>query len=144
MHKKILCLIIILLFGFFAVPVVNASELTASDYGVSYKLDNATTETQKKASCESVFGDPSDTDSFAYYLKQILRLIQFLGPLLCAVLTVIEFVKAVASQDKELLSKASKKTVIRIVLALILFFVPLIVDLLFDNVLGWYGTCGIE
>lgn len=140
MLKKITYLLLICLFSFFALNEVKAIE---SDYvvnDVNYKLDSAT----KEETCKSVFGDPKNETSFAYYLNQILKLVQYLGPILCAVFTIIEFVKAIASQKNDALSHAAKKTVIRIILAMVLFFVPLITNFLFDDVLGWYGTCGIE
>lgn len=140
MLKKITYLLLICLFSFFALNEVKAMESDYVDNGVYYKLGS----TSKEDTCESVFGDPKQETSFAYYLNQILKLVQYLGPILCGVFTIIEFVKATASQDKELLSKAAKKTVIRIILAMVLFFVPLITNFLFDDVLGWYGTCGIE
>lgn len=140
MLKKITYLLIICLFSFFALTEVKAMNNEYVSNDVNYKLDSS----DVKKSCESVLGDPKDENSFAYYLNQILRMIQYLGPILCGVLTIIEFVKATASQDKELLSKAAKKTIVRVILAMVLFFVPLITNFLFDNVLGWYGTCGIE
>lgn len=140
MLKKITYLLIICLFSFFALTEVKAMNNEYVSNDVNYKLDSS----DVKKNCESVLGDPKDENSFAYYLNQILRMIQYLGPILCGVLTIIEFVKATASQDKELLSKAAKKTIVRVILAMVLFFVPLITNFLFDNVLGWYGTCGIE
>ena len=67
---------------------------------------------------------------------------QYAGPILCLVLSVSDFIKAAASQDKDALSKATKTTGKRIALAMVLFFIPLLIDYLFP-LLGWYGTCEI-
>jgi hypothetical protein len=66
----------------------------------------------------------------------------YAGPILCLVLSISDFVKAAASQDKDALTKAGKTTGKRIMFAMILFFIPVLVDFLFP-LLGWYGTCGI-
>ena len=76
------------------------------------------------------------------FLQQIFDVIKYAGPLLCLVFSVIDFVKAAASQDKDALTKAGKTTGKRVVYALILFFIPTLINFLFP-LLGWVGTCGI-
>ena len=61
---------------------------------------------------------------------------------MCLILSVADFVKAAASQDKDALVKAGKTTGKRVVYALILFFIPTLINFLFP-LLGWVGTCGI-
>jgi hypothetical protein len=68
---------------------------------------------------------------------------KYAGPILCLVLSISDFVKATASQDKDALSKATKTTGKRIVYALILFFIPTLINFIFP-LLGWYDTCGIK
>ena len=92
--------------------------------------------------CNHVFGDPNTEGDFAYYLQQIFNVFKYLAPALVIVLSTVEFIKATASDDKDALMKATKKTGIRIVLAILLFFIPGLINFLFDK-LGWYGTCGI-
>lgn len=67
----------------------------------------------------------------------------YLAPILCVVLSMVDFIKASASQDKDALMKAGKNTAKRLVLALILFFLPALINFIFP-LLGWYGTCGIK
>lgn len=76
------------------------------------------------------------------FLQQVFNVIKYAGPILCLVLSVADFVKAAASQDKDALVKASKTTGKRVVYALILFFIPTLINFLFP-LLGWVGTCGI-
>lgn len=90
----------------------------------------------------SILGDPDQDGTVAQFLEQILTIMQYAGPVLCLVLSVADFVKAAASQDKDALTKAAKTTGKRIALAMILFFIPVLIDFLFP-LLGWYGTCGI-
>ncbi|MDE5888420.1 MAG: hypothetical protein K2H20_00195, partial [Bacilli bacterium] len=93
--------------------------------------------------CNSLLGDPKRDGTFANFLQQIFTIMGYVAPLLCLVLSVFDFVKATASQDKDALMKATKRTAKRIVLAIVLFFLPTLINFLFP-LLGWYGTCGIE
>ena len=92
--------------------------------------------------CDSIFGDPNKDGDFANYLQQIFNVFKYLAPALVIVLSIVEFIKAAASDDKDALMKAGKKTGIRIALAISLFFIPGLINFLFEK-LGWYGTCGI-
>lgn len=133
MFKKMILVCMVLFCTFF----VSSPEVVEAYNGdVVYKLDGTS------EGCDTIFGDPEDDTSVAYFLNQILTIMQYAGPLLCLVLSISDFVKAAASQDKDALSKATKTTGKRIVLAMILFFIPVLVDFLFP-LLGWYGTCGI-
>ena len=62
---------------------------------------------------------------------------------MCLALSMMDFVKAVASQDKDALAKATKTTGKRIIYAMVLFFIPDLINFLFE-LLGWVGTCGIR
>ena len=61
--------------------------------------------------CNHMFGDPNKEGDFANYLQQIFNVFKYLAPALVIVLSIVEFIKAAASDDKEALLKASKKTV---------------------------------
>jgi hypothetical protein len=133
MQKNIVLIIAFLLLGFFLVNPVKVEAL--GEPVIMHELAD-------EDSCEGILGSPSDKDSVAYFLQQIFNVIKYLGPLLCLIFSVIDFVKAAASQDKEALAKAAKTTLKRIVLAMILFFIPLLINFLFP-LIGFYGTCGI-
>lgn len=133
MFKKwavILFMICSVLVGCYCNPV------EASTGQIVYRLDEA-------EDCESLFGDPTKDGTVANFLQQIFSIIGYAAPLLCLVLSVFEFVKATASQDKDALAKALKRTLKRIVYAILLFFLPMLINFLFP-LLGWYGTCGIQ
>ena len=122
------------LFFCFIIPVkaISSEEVTSSPLVLLDTNDK----------CNHVFGDPNTEGDFAYYLQQIFNVFKYLAPALVIVLSTVEFIKATASDDKDALMKATKKTGIRIVLAILLFFIPGLINFLFDK-LGWYGTCGI-
>jgi hypothetical protein len=93
--------------------------------------------------CEALFGDPEDSDSFAFLLQRVFNIMKYAGPLLCIIFSCIDFVKVVVSDDKDAMSKTIKKCLTRVVLALVLFFIPTVINFLFP-LLGFYGTCGIN
>ena len=101
----------------------------------------AKTKVYKK--CEDIFGNINDKTSTIYFMQQIYNVFKFGVPLLCVVLSIFEFVKAVASQDKDALSKATKRTLIRVILTFVLFIIPVLIDFIFP-LLGFEGTCGIS
>ena len=125
----------ILTFLFFCF-ITPAKALTYEDYVDSSIM------LLEEDKCHHIFGDPNTEGDFANYLQQIFNVFKYLAPALVIVLSIVEFIKAASSDDKEALLKASKKTGIRIVLAILLFFIPGLINFLFDK-LGWYGTCGI-
>ena len=66
------------------------------------------------------------------FLQQIFNIFKFIAPLLCLALSMMDFVKAVAGQDKDALSKATKTTGKRIIYAIVLFFIPDLINFLFE------------
>lgn len=134
MLKRMILLSMVLFCTFF---ITKPEYVEAYSGDVIYKLES------ESESCEGILGSPSNENSVAYFLQQVLTIMKYAGPILCLVLSISDFVKAAASQDKDALSKATKTTGKRIVLAMILFFIPVLVNFIFP-LLGWYGTCGIN
>lgn len=94
-------------------------------------------------------GDPQEVDTcdqiigngtFAYYLNQAFRFIQYLGPVLVIIYSTIEYIKVAATSDADLLKKTNKRTIIRMVFALLLFLIPMIIKVIL-NIIGFYGNC---
>lgn len=92
--------------------------------------------------CRALFGDPSKAGDFAYYLQIILDVIKYAGIVLCIVLTVVDFFKALLGEDKELYKPLTKKMFTRFFYAVALFFLPAIVKTLL-TLIDVYGTCNI-
>lgn len=125
MKKQLLFIFLFIIGTFF---ILNVAEVEAASLVSVMEV---------AAECEEVI------DAEVYeFLQQIFNVIKYAGPILCLAFSVIDFVKATASQDKDALAKAGKNTGKRVAFALILFFVPTLIDFLFP-LLGWVGTCGI-
>ena len=128
MYKKIF-IILFLVFGMFFIQNIEVKALDTS-YGIEYRLDN-------NDDCGGLFDK-----EVINFLQQIFNVMKYAAPILCFVLSVFDFVKAVASQKDDALQKAARTTGKRIIFAIVLFFIPDLIHFLFD-LLGWYGTCGI-
>lgn len=77
--------------------------------------------------CNAIFGV-----ELTKAIKSLFRFIQYLGPLLVALLSVVDFAKAALSGDPGDMKKASDKLMKRVIAAVLLFFIPIICGLLFD------------
>ena len=93
----------------------------------------------------SLLGDPSDPNSVAWLLQQVLNFIKIVGPILVIVLSSIDFAKVIIKSDDEAMAKAQKKLIIRLILAALLFFIPILVSVLLDLFgLTSSSTCGLN
>lgn len=140
MYKKILLMIGIILLSF-SISFVRVELIDTSEKSIL--LATKYNDADEKKQCTGLFGDPEDEDSFAYLLQYAFTIMKFAGPILCIAFSIVDFVKAVVSDKKDELARVVKRSLTRVVLALVLFFIPIIVDFLFP-LLGFYGTCGIK
>lgn len=111
-----------------------------------YALENNTLINVMKVTGESekcgAFGDPNQEGTFAYYMQQVFDVMKFLGIVFAIVMTIKDLVVAVADQKMELYKKLLGKTIKRVIYAILIFFLPVLLNLVF-SILGLYGTCGI-
>ena len=85
------------------------------------------------ASCtDTILGDPADENSTAWLLKQIFNYLKVLGPMVILVMSAIDFTKAIVAGDDETMQKCYKRLITRLVLAIALFVVPTLVEVLLD------------
>ncbi len=87
--------------------------------------------------CEGFLGSKTDKSAPAYYLHFALILIRYLAIILAVVLSVIDFFKAIFSQDKDMLKKASLTSVKRVIFAVLTFFIPIVLEFIL-GLLGAY------
>ena len=118
--------------------VGNETEKTAENI-VSY---NPTTKVELpgialgKVTCDSLFkNEIGNYNSTWQLLSTTLRFMQYLGIILATVLSIVDFVKVVPTQDKDAINKAAKKAVTRLIIAIVIFFVPIILDFILDLVI---------
>ena len=144
MKRKIILFsfgIFIICFTFFS-GFIDVSALSFSNNNLS---DNFFILATREEGCDSLFGSPSNPESVAWLLQQILNYLKILGPLLVLVLSSVDFAKAIISSDDDSLKKAQKKLVTRLLAAVLLFFIPFLVTWLLEIFgITSSATCGIE
>ena len=80
--------------------------------------------------CSGLFGDVITND-----INTALKYIKYLGPVLVIVLSMMDFIKAVASGNNDEFTNAWKRLLTRLILAILLFFVVDLVKVIF-NIFG--------
>lgn len=94
--------------------------------------------------CDSLLGKVTDKNAPAYYLHFAFNLIKYIAIVALLVLTVVEYVKAIASSNTDAIKKASQNTIKRLIIAVVIFLLPILIEFLF-SLFGWTtdATCGI-
>lgn len=78
--------------------------------------------------CKSILGDPNVEKSPAWYMSIVFSVIRYASIILLIVLSVMDFVGAIASQDNDIIKKAVSKLMRRAILSVIIFVLPTILD----------------
>ena len=89
--------------------------------------------------CDGIFAG-----AFGNALKRILNLIRFAVPVLVIGLSSVDFVKALVSQDNSEIKKATSKMTKRLIIGIIIFLLPTLLELILNIAGIEYGTCGIK
>jgi hypothetical protein len=115
----------------------NSGTISADDAAGATTEDE--TDGTSNTDCNTIFGG-----KFGELLKDILSLLRFAVPILIIGLSVVDFIKAVAAQDQNEIKKAANKFAKRLVIGVLIFLLPTILDLILDLAGVEYGTCGIR
>ena len=131
----------------------------------SYKLDNATTANWyklelktdcKNGSTEEPSIDPTPTtceglisDNLREIINKIMTYIRIAVPILLVGLIIVDFATAIFAESDDKMKKAQSKVIKRIIIAIVIFFVPTLINLLFNIVNDvWvdahYEICGLD
>ncbi len=96
-------------------------------------------------SCDTLFYDADGNETtLKLFFDDLFFLIRIVTPVLVIILTTIDYMKAIASSNADATKKANERTIKRLVVGLLIFFLPLLLEILFE-LFGLYniGTCGI-
>ena len=125
--------------------------LIISSFIIGYKNDyvyasNSTLINVMEITTESeecgAFGNPNTNGTFAYYMQKVFDIMKFAGIVIAIIMSIKDILIAVADQKMELYKKLISKTIKRVIYAVLIFFLPVFLNLLF-SIVGLYGTCGI-
>lgn len=97
------------------------------------------------SNCDSYLGNPLTPGKPAYYMQFIFNLMKYIAIILLFVLSIVDFAKAITAGKDDALKKASITAVKRLIIVVIIFFLPNLMKFLL-TLLGAYSadTCGIS
>lgn len=101
-------------------------------------------EPSKITDCTSLLGSPQDKYSPAYYLNVVFKILRYVAIILLIVLSIMDFVGAVAAQDDDAIKKATNKTIKRLIFCVIIFVLPTLIEFVLQFIHdSAIDTCGI-
>lgn len=97
------------------------------------------------SSCNKTFrNSEGELNEAGLFLQDSFTLIKIVTPILVLILTTIDYLKAISSSNADILKKTNQRTMKRIIIGLVIFFLPYLLELLF-YLFGLYdiSDCGI-
>jgi hypothetical protein len=86
--------------------------------------------------CSGIIG----SGNFRMYLTDILNAMRIVGVAMVIIFSTIDFAKALITQDNDAMKKASEKSMKRLILAMVIFFTPILLNILLSLV-GIDASC---
>ena len=83
------------------------------------------------------------SERLAAWIMNILRWVKYIVPVLLIVLSMLDFIKAMAGEKDDELKKAQKHFTVRLIAAVLIFLIPFILEFIFDKMGFVYEGCGI-
>lgn len=130
-NKFILILIISIAFYICFPTTTHASGFLGNEYSVIKSFDDTIVE----ENCTGLL------NGFEKDLEGILKIIRIIAPLLVILLSVYEFIVAIANKDDDALKKANSRLIRRLILVVVLFLLPTLLNLLLMFINENYTTC---
>ncbi len=96
-----------------------------------------------KLSCNTVFKNNDGTyNNFYYLFWNVLKIMKYAAIGLTLGLSLMDFIKVISSGDKDELKKATNRSIKRLIIGVIIFFVPTLLNFVL-NIIGDYTTCNL-
>ena len=138
--------------GEIVLPNLPSSSNCQTQYDICIKIlspDRCLSDYNKciEEQCGDIFGNKNDEESLAYLINKVLMYVRIIVPILIIVLGMIDLAKAVIASKEDEMRKAQKTFVKRLIIGVVVFFVPVLVNLLMsfaDMIWENYSSCGID
>ena len=128
-----------------ALPAFSVENETVIKSNMVNDLENTMNQYNQPQNCNSLLGNPGDSNSVAWLVDKILSYLTIVGMALVVVLSSVDFAKVVMKGDDDAMAKATKKLITRLILAGLLFFVPTLTSAIFALFgLTSDATCGLQ
>lgn len=146
-YSYIIILIMVLMIGINRIyaeelPLTNQPKYTenTNDRKENILKQIANTKTENPQ-CDYLFGDKDDSESLRYLINEILMYPKIIVPILVILLGILDLGKAVIASKEDAMRKAQSTFIKRVLLGVLIFFVPVIVDLIMAIAdIVWAGT----
>lgn len=144
MKKGIITLLLIVTCVMFISPI-NTNALEVNSVSIVEKNESnllSNTINIAASKCppsKAILGDVDCEDSVAWLVQIIFNIVKIVGPILVVLLSSVDFIMVIIKSDNDQFQKAQKKLITRLVLALLLFLIPTIVQVLLQ-VFGITGS----
>ena len=76
--------------------------------------------------------DPPQPNDFYYMIQDLFNLIKIATPALVIILSLVDYLGAIAKSNDDEVKKANKRTIKRVAIGLAIFFLPFILDIVFE------------
>lgn len=126
--------ILIFVLGLSFLGINNCSANTLELQNTVILLDNEIGNPSVDKNCNALGGFKDD-------LQSIFNAFKIVAPILTLVLSSFEYMTSITSKDGEGLKKANKRLINRIILVAILFFLPIILNVIIDLMFPGSGVC---
>ncbi|MBO7079369.1 MAG: hypothetical protein J6W64_06120 [Bacilli bacterium] len=149
MKKGIITILLVIASIMFVSPIntfaLDKDSISIVDKSSSNLISNTISIAKSCPPTNAVLGDVDCEDSVAWLIQMILNVVKVIGPILVVILSSVDFIMVIVNSDNDKFQKAQKKLITRLVLAALLFLVPVIVQVLLQ-VFGITGnaTGGIQ
>ena len=84
------------------------------------------------ATCASLLGNPTNPEEPAYYVRMLFQIIKYVCIIFLFVFSVIDFAKALTSEDQGKFKVTGKRVGMRFVYLVALFFLPTVLSAVFE------------
>lgn len=119
--------------------IITSDYDEAKSSGERIYVGNSTIDNDKENNKQKVENCEVIPDAVEEYIVEALKLIRWGGLALMIVLGVLDFVKAAAADDQDALKKAWQSFIKRLIAVIILFLLPMIVEILMEFINSNFG-----
>lgn len=112
----------------------DGTVITDEEYfqGFGFVSGESMIDTDAKITCTDLFGDKNDENSLAYLISSVMDIVRIVVPILVIVLGLFDLSKAVIASKEDEMKKAQTIFIKRVIIGVVVFFVPLLVDLVME------------
>lgn len=83
-------------------------------------------------------------DEIVAWIENILRWVKYIIPVIIIILSILDFIKALGSEKEDEMKKAQKRFATRLIVAVLIFIMPMIIEFILDKMGFDANNCNIK